>query len=172
MLEENKIIEIYKQVSRELYLYIYRFTGSHETSEDLLHDCFVNLIQYSKSNIVDTESIRAFLYRIAHNLSLNYLKRKKKIGFSPLSEVPEPVAGENVTSKLESAELEEKIYKLLENVDIVSRSMFIMKKELELTVIQVAENTGKSERTVRRRLEKVTRYLMSELKKSGFIEKT
>lgn len=171
MLEENKIIEIYNRVNRELYLYIYRFVGSHEAAEDLFHDCFVNLIQYSGSHEVDMESIRAFLYRVAHNLSVNYLNRAKKIGFSSLENVAEPVVPDSVVAKFESAELDEKIYQLLEDVDTVSRSMFIMKKELELSAIEIAKNTGKSERTVRRRLEKLTRYLMGELRKSGFIEK-
>jgi len=79
MISEEYIIELYQSLQRELYIYIYRLIGSRETAEDILHDCFLNLIKYSRKHEIRERSVRAFLYRTAHNLSVNYLKRRGKI---------------------------------------------------------------------------------------------
>jgi RNA polymerase sigma-70 factor (ECF subfamily) len=66
-------------------------------------------------------------------------------------------------------ELHEKIHSLLENLHESSRSVFYMKKELHLTFREIAENLGISERTAKRKLNTVLRYLYSELKRTGYI---
>ncbi len=169
MLEENQLVETYRKISRELYIYIYRLTGSSETSEDLLHDCFVNLIKYSKNHKIETKNIRAFLYKTAHNLSVNYLKRRANIEFSPIETSGNFSTKDNVTSEIEHQELNDKITQLLSGLDSVSRSIFIMRKEHGMSIQEIAENTGKSERTVSRHLRKVINHLENGLKKSGFI---
>lgn len=168
MLEKEKIVELYRKYNRELFVYIYRFMRSRENAEDILHDCFVNLIRYSEKKEIDETSIKAFLYKIAHNLSINQIKRAKKISFSNIDDGPDISADEDHSKKLELDDLNKKINSLLLNVDELSRSMFLMKKELGLTMLEIAENTGKSERTVRRRIEDVLSYLALELKKEDF----
>lgn len=168
MLPEEKITEIYRNSAKELYIYIYRLTGSPESSEDILHDCFVNLIKYSHKHEINTEWIRAFLYKTAHNLSVNHLKRAAKIEFSAIETSGELPAEDKISSELELNELNEKIYKALNYLDAETRSIFIMKKELGLTISEIAIDTGKSERTVIRKIQRALEFLSGELKKSGF----
>ena len=168
MLSEDQITEIYRNSSRELYIYIYRLTSSPESSEDILHDCFVNLIKYSQKHEINTDWIRAFLYKTAHNLAVNHLKRTAKIEFSAIETSGELPAEDKASSELELKELNEKIYKALNYLDADTRSIFIMKKELGLTISEIAINTGKSERTVIRKIQRTMEFLSGELKKSGF----
>jgi RNA polymerase sigma-70 factor (ECF subfamily) len=169
MEHEKFIAEIYELYSKELYIYIFRFTRSHETSEDILHDVFHNLITYAEKHSLDKTRVRAFLYRIAHNLCVNYRKKQSHIVFSPVDDAEHVSAGNGTGNKIESQELEEKIYQLLEKTDPVTRSIFIMKKEQNMDINEIAEYTGKSERTVRRRLQDVLSYLHTALKEGGFI---
>jgi RNA polymerase sigma factor (sigma-70 family) len=168
MISEEYIIELYQSLQRELYIYIYRLIGSRETAEDILHDCFLNLIKYSRKHEIREQSVRAFLYRTAHNLSVNYLKRRGKIDIIPL-ENDAVVVEDNPATALAYKELNQAIHSLLKNVDEVSRSIYIMKKELDLSLDEIAAHTGKSERTVRRRLKGVLAYLSDSLKKSGHL---
>jgi RNA polymerase sigma factor (sigma-70 family) len=169
-MEHKKLItEIYELYSKELYIYILRFTRSHETSEDILQDTFHNLINYAEKHALDKLSVRAFLYRIAHNLCVNYRKKQSHIVFSPVDDSDHVSAGDSTENKIESQELEQKIYQLLEKTDPVTRSIFIMKKEQNMDINEIAESTGKSERTVRRRLQEVLSYLHTALKEGGFI---
>jgi RNA polymerase sigma factor (sigma-70 family) len=169
MLAKDKIVELYEKHGREIFVYIFRFIGSHHTSEDILHDCFVNLIVYSKKHDIDEERIRAFLYKTAHNLCVNHLKKSKRIASLILQESYNTLNDRDITTNIEYEELNEKIYELLRGIDELSRSMFIMKKELDMTIAEIAQNVGKSERTVRRRLKRVINYLSDSLKKAGLI---
>jgi len=169
MEHEKLIAEIYELYSKELYIYIFRFTRSHETSEDILHDTFHNLINYSERHTLDKARVRAFLYRIAHNLCVNYRKKQSRIVFSPVDDANQVSVGNDTENKIESRELELKIYQLLEKTDPVTKSIFIMKKEQNMDINEIAEYTGKSERTVRRRLQGVLSYLHAALKEGGFI---
>ena len=168
MLEKNQIDKIYCDNSRELLIYIYRLTGSIEASEDILHDCFVNMIKYSQKHKIEEKNFRAFLYKTAHNLSVNFLKRKKIIEFSPIESSGDIPDKNKIISDIEFEELNCKITELLSGVDDISRSIFIMRKELGLSIQEISENTCKSERTVSRRLKKIIDYLSQELNKSGF----
>ena len=169
MLTKEKIVDLYERHGREIFVYIYRFTGSHHTSEDILHDCFVNLIVYSKKHDIDEERIRAFLYKTAHNLCVNHLKKSKRIDSLILQESYDAFHDRDITTNVEYEELNEKIYELLQGTDELSRSMFIMKKELNMTIAEIAQSIGKSERTVRRRLKRVINHLSDALKKYGLI---
>lgn len=168
MISEEYIIELYQSLQRELYIYIYRLIGSRESAEDILHDCFLNLIKYSRKHEIRERSVRAFLYRTAHNLSVNYLKRRGKIDITSLEDNT-VVVEDNPATKLVYEELNQAIYSLLKNVDELSRSIYIMRKELDLSLDEIAKHTGKSERTVRRRLKRVLEYLSKSLKKSGHL---
>ncbi|MDY6968820.1 MAG: sigma-70 family RNA polymerase sigma factor [Spirochaetota bacterium] len=169
MLQKNLIDKIYNDYSKELLVYIFRLIGSKETSEDILHDCFVNLIKYSQRHEIKEKNLRAFLYKTAHNLSVNFIRRKKNIEFSSIESSGDLPDKNKIIKDIEFDELQLKITELLLNVEDVSRSIFIMRKELDMSIQEISENTGKSERTIRRRLKKTIDYLSQELIKSGFI---
>lgn len=171
MLEKEKIKNIYHNLKKELFIYILKYIGSYEISEDLLHDCFVNFMSYSKKYEIKESGVRAFLYKTAHNLCINHLKRSKKLEFSSIDDNPGINLSKNdsVLQKIHADELDNKIYELLEDVDEVSRSIFIMKKELGINMKEIADYCNVSERTVRRKLVKLLNFLAAELKKSGFM---
>jgi RNA polymerase sigma-70 factor (ECF subfamily) len=171
MFEKEKIRDIYHSLKKELFIYIFKYTGSQEISEDLLHDCFVNLIKYSEKHEIKDSGIRAFLYKTAHNLCINYLKRSKKFEFSNIDDNPgiDIFSSDTILLQIHADELNEKIYTLLDDVDEVSRSIFIMKKELGVSMAEIADYCDLSERTVRRKLAKLLNNLAVELEKSGFM---
>jgi RNA polymerase sigma-70 factor, ECF subfamily len=169
MIQKNIISEIYELYNRELYIYIFRFTQSREESEDILQDTFQNLLSYAEKHEIDETRARAFLYRIAHNLCINKKNRHSKIKFTPVEDAGNVSGKDNPEEKLETQELESKIYELLKKSDPLTRSIFIMKKEQNMEVEEIAEYTGKSVRTVRRRLQDVLSYMHTALKEGGFI---
>ena len=109
------------------------------------------------------------MYKTAHNLSINYLKRRTKIEFSPIESFIDIQKNDQMVTDLEYSELNNKITELLLEMDNTSRSIFVMRKELGMSIQEIAKNTGKSERTVNRRLKTVIDSLLNELTKSGFI---
>lgn len=169
MLSEKRLNELYSLHRKELFVYIFRFCRSAETAEDILHDCFENLIRYSVRYPLEDVNIRSFLYRTAHNLAANHLKRDSRFGRVDIDtgiEIPSP---ESVERDAEYGELEGAIGDFLSRCDEVSRSIFIMRKELSMDAVEIGKHLGIAERTVRRKLADLLGRMSDHLKKMGFL---
>ncbi|HRZ95546.1 MAG TPA: RNA polymerase sigma factor [Candidatus Moranbacteria bacterium] len=72
---QERYSEIVERYQKKLFVYIYRLIGNREEAEDLLQDVFVKA--YKNLNSYDTSrKFSSWIYRIAHNESVNYIKRK------------------------------------------------------------------------------------------------
>lgn len=171
MLDERTLSEIYSLHSRGLYWYIYRMIRSQETAEDILHDTFVKLINFSRGNPVDMRHLKGLIYKIAHNTTLNHIKRRSLVKFSALNDNMQHRNDRDFTDQIEQDELNAKISELLGEVDEKGRSLYLMKKEQNLTYDEIAEITGMPERTVRRRISNIVAAMGKKLAELGFVEK-
>ncbi|HNX58977.1 MAG TPA: sigma-70 family RNA polymerase sigma factor [Spirochaetota bacterium] len=172
MLSEKQITAIYKTLSRELIIYLRRMTGNTDTAEDILHETFANLIQYSETREIDESSIRAFLYRAAHNNAVNLLKKNSRNVDLEVEKLSASAATDNRSrdsEEIEAEELNRRVYKYLDSIDPTDRSIFIMHKELGKTHVQIASDLNISERTVRRKMKAILSDIYDTLQKDGFI---
>lgn len=69
--------ELFSRYQKKLLTYIFRLVGSREEAEDILQTVFAktfkNIDKFDK-----TRKFSSWIYRIAHNEAVNYLKRKSK----------------------------------------------------------------------------------------------
>jgi len=96
----ERYAEIIERYQGKLFAYLYRLVGNREEAEDLLQDVFIkaykNLHSYDSSR-----KFSSWIYRIAHNEAVNYIKRKSLKRF---------ISWEDISStkdKLESSSLED-----------------------------------------------------------------
>lgn len=74
---KNPIVhnELVSRYQKKLFSYIYRLIGNKEEAEDLLQNVFLKVYKYCDN--FDTErKFSSWIYRIAHNEAVNYIKRK------------------------------------------------------------------------------------------------
>ena len=89
--DENAFRELTDPYRRELQLHVYRIVGSAQDAEDLLQETLLaawrGLEQYE-----ERASVRAWLYRIATNRSLDALRasRRRPEDLQRMTEMPEP----------------------------------------------------------------------------------
>lgn len=75
--DDRKFCEIVREFERPLYLHIRRLVVSHDDAKDILQDTFIKA--YRKLWLLRKESgLKAWLYRIATNESLNFLRKNKR----------------------------------------------------------------------------------------------
>ena len=79
--------ELYDRYAPRIYAYIYRRVGNASLAEDLTGDVFVRMMQAIQSERSWRVSFHAWLYRIAHNLVVDYYRRQPAGPFVPLDEV-------------------------------------------------------------------------------------
>jgi RNA polymerase sigma-70 factor (TIGR02960 family) len=89
--EEDAFRELTDPYRRELQLHVYRIVGSAQDAEDLLQETLLAAWR-GLERFEERASVRAWLYRIATNRSLDALRasRRRPEDLQPMTEMPEP----------------------------------------------------------------------------------
>jgi RNA polymerase sigma-70 factor (ECF subfamily) len=103
----QSVLDLYGQ---PLLNYLYRMVGDRWMADDLLQEIMVKLIQNAGS-IRDEHSLKTWLYAVAHNHAVGFL-RHKKVERTNLPEAPNPPA-----TPTENADRREKIEAVQRAVD-------------------------------------------------------
>ena len=74
---------LYEKFKRPIHSYIYRLLGSHEDADDLTQDVFMRAY-VAWNDLSDRDNLSSWLYRIATNLCIDQLRRRKRISWWPL----------------------------------------------------------------------------------------
>lgn len=69
--------ELFARYHKKLFAYIYHLVGNREETEDILQNVFSKTYK-SIQNFDTSRKFSSWIYRIAHNESVNFLKRKSK----------------------------------------------------------------------------------------------
>ena len=75
--QDRSLTLLYQRHRNELLAFLTRRVRCRETARDLLQDAFVRLMHSERG---DVGNLRAFLYRIANNLSIDHARRNQVRG--------------------------------------------------------------------------------------------
>jgi RNA polymerase sigma-70 factor (ECF subfamily) len=75
MIKEMSWENFIKNKAKKLYHYILKYVSLPEDAEDILQNSFLEL--FKNNDKVDEEYFEQWLYRVAHNKSVNHLKSQK-----------------------------------------------------------------------------------------------
>ncbi len=79
---------LYDKYSRLMYSYMYRMIGNGSEVEDLTSEVFFKIYKNIKK-YRESGKFKSFIYRIAHNTAIDYLRRKKEvISYDDTIEIP------------------------------------------------------------------------------------
>jgi RNA polymerase sigma-70 factor (ECF subfamily) len=82
--DEATLIGLYEQFRRPIHSYTYRLLGNMEDADDVTQEVFVRACT-SWNALYERGHLSAWLYRIATNLCVDQLRRRKRISWWPLS---------------------------------------------------------------------------------------
>ncbi|HLZ57147.1 MAG TPA: RNA polymerase sigma factor [Ktedonosporobacter sp.] len=82
--DEATLTRLYEQFKRPIHSYTYRLLGNQEDADDVTQEVFVRACT-SWNGLYEREHLSAWLYRIATNLCVDVLRRRKRISWWPLS---------------------------------------------------------------------------------------
>lgn len=111
-----------------LYGYIYSLTGDHHLSEDVLGETYLKMVEKIDSYRFYGVPFKAWLYRIAHNLAINALKRRQPLLGDSALERAGPAADDpaaTVAAQLDAEELRSAIAELTEEQQQVVLLRFV-----------------------------------------------
>ncbi len=164
--------ELVRRYQTRIYSLAYNMTGSKEDAEDMVQDVFVKAYS-SLKNFRGTSSFYTWIYRIAINRTINFVKKRKKRQAMSLDDVDggierdpayvELSARESPVRDASLSELQEKLNKALLTLSEKHRTVVVLHDIQGLPHDDIARMTGCSEGTVRSRLFYARQMLQAEL---------
>lgn len=148
---------LYYRYNNAIYKFLWQRTYSIELAKDFLQEVFTRLWQ-NRMNLDSTKSIKAYLYRIANNLVIDFL-RKNAYKRSYISKLTRQVR----SSCEDSIEIKTSIKIALNNLPEKLRTVFMLSRYEGLTYSEIAETCNVSIKTVESRMSRALQYLRKEL---------
>ena len=140
--------EVVARFGDPLYRYIYSLTGDHHLSEDILGETYLRMVEKIDSYTFYGAPFKAWLYRIAHNLAINVMKRSQHlVGAEALERAAPPVddPATTIAAQLEADELRAALAELTEEQQQVLTLRFLA----EQSTTEVAQAMEKTENAVK-----------------------
>jgi RNA polymerase sigma factor (sigma-70 family) len=169
----DKLVRRYQS---RIYSLVYNMTSSKEDAEDMVQDVFVKAY-LSLKNFRGTASFYTWIYRIAINRTINFLKKRKKRQALSLNDVDDGVERDPVYVELSArqspvrdaslAELQEKLNKALLTLSEKHRTVVVLHDIQGVPHDEIARMMGCSVGTVRSRLFYARQQLQGELAEFG-----
>ncbi len=163
--------KLYEQNYSSVFRLAGRYAGNREDAEDIVQDVFIkafnslNKFSYKKGG-----SFGGWIYRICINLSINFIKRKKKISGAGQESHWEPVAHENSPDeKYRSNEVYRKVEEALNSLSPKQKMMFVLKHYEGLKIDEIAAKMECSSGSVKKQLFRATDKLRQRLDRDQLI---
>ncbi len=82
--DTQRLALLYERFRRPIYTYIYRVLGNHEDAADATQEVFLRACMHWEQ-LRDRESLGEWLYRVATNLCIDMLRKRKRLSWWPLT---------------------------------------------------------------------------------------
>ncbi len=165
--DEKAFKDLFATYYEQLYHYIFGFIKSKQVSEELVMDVFLK-IWLGRDLITQIEKFDAFLFRVAHNKSIDFLR---SVARDPKFK---DLLWENIqlTNNVESDSsilMQEYEIKLREAVSLLSpqrKKVYQLSREQDMTHDQIAAQLNLSKSTINNHIVEAQRFIRSYLSKN------
>lgn len=165
--EQNASAELIRRYREKIYRTIFRFTRNHGDAEDLAQETFLRAFQELR-RFRRKSGFYTWIYRIAVNQSLNFLKKKKREMRREEFDGKLLDASQDASFSPESAseekEIQGRLNEAVETLPWPYRSSFVLVVFQGMSHAQAARVLGCSENTVSWRLHKARKMLLARLR--------
>jgi RNA polymerase sigma-70 factor (ECF subfamily) len=134
----NRFMQLVDELRPELHRYCARMTGSVFDGEDILQDTLAKAY-YALGQMPEPPNLKPWLFRIAHNTAIDFLKRSERKNVDLVPDVPERAEPEE--TGVDPALVEAALAVFIE-LPPVQRSAVILKDVLGQSLEEVAATTG------------------------------
>ncbi len=134
-----------RKYQERLYWVIRRMVVEHEDTNDILQDVFVKIFR-NLGNFREDAKLFTWMYRIATNETLTFLKKKKTRFFLPLNDIEEEL-GRKLAAQLDpdASEINLKLQHAIQTLPEKQKLVFNMRYFDELSYREMSEALGTSE---------------------------
>ena len=170
---EDDFAELVRRYQRPMVSYIYRMTGNYEAALDLTQDVFVkvysSLARYSSEYKFST-----WIYRIAHNVAIDYLRRHTTREQSLITgrdgeEYAIPLASNTPSPQMERerAERRSEVEAVVQSLPDAYRELILLRHAHDMNYDEIAVVTGLPLGTIKNRIFRAREIMRAEFLRRG-----
>lgn len=141
---------LYDHYEAKIYSYIYHRVGSQSVAQDLTSQVFLRVLESIQTDRAWETSFSGWLYRIAHNLVIDFYRRRGRtaqVSLDDMTEMQSRIEGPEIAAEraLAAERLRVAINRLTEE-----QAQVVTLRFLEgLSITEVADNMGKTEGAIK-----------------------
>lgn len=171
----NQILleKIYRAYAEEIYLYLYSLCQNTQAAEDLVQEVFTKALLTLNDQ---HPNFKAWLYQVAHNICINYLKKNSRICASlDFDQTAQNFAArlnkdEDILDKLLRREKNKLLYISMNQLQSLQKEVLFMIYFAQLKTAEIAKALNLSPENVRVIAYRGRRELRKILEKEGYHE--
>ncbi|SMD31924.1 RNA polymerase sigma-70 factor, ECF subfamily [Reichenbachiella faecimaris] len=134
-----------REYQERIYWHIRKMVIDHDDADDLVQDVFIK-VWNNIHKFREDSSLYTWIYRIATNECLNFLKKKRNKFFLPINDVANELSDKlDESSHVSGEEIQMKLQKALLRLPDKQRLVFNMKYFDDMKFREIAEITKTSE---------------------------
>jgi RNA polymerase sigma factor (sigma-70 family) len=134
----DRFMDLVEEIRPELHRYCARMTGSVFDGEDVVQDTLAKAY-YALGQMREPPNLKPWLFRIAHNNAMDFLKRYERKHVEPVPDVPD--RAEEVYNAIDPQLVEAALTVFL-GLPPVQRAAIILKDVLGQSLDEIAATTG------------------------------
>ncbi|HRY82701.1 MAG TPA: RNA polymerase sigma factor [Candidatus Moranbacteria bacterium] len=167
--DQERYGEIIERYQGKLFAYLFRLIGSKEEVQDILQDVFIKAYK----NLMSFDAERKFsswIYRIAHNEAVNYIKRKSIKRFIPWEDISATKDKIEMASFEEGAEKAwirketgEEVNLAMDRLPLKYKQILVLRYYSDKSYEEISEILGKPVNTVGTLISRAKKKLSEEL---------
>lgn len=151
---------LYRRHKDSIYRYLLRLSLNRDTADDVFQEVWSNIVKARKSYQA-TAKFSTFLYRVAHNCFIDYVRRNKRhANTEMLDPDTQPASGGGPDVIAQESQARRRMFAALATLPEEQRDVFLLYEEAGLSVDNIAKVTGVNHETAKSRL----RYAVTKLK--------
>ncbi|MDX8360788.1 RNA polymerase sigma factor [Cytobacillus sp. IB215316] len=167
--KKNEVLSLYDLYSRRVLKFIFTLTKDYHTAEDLTHETFIKVYN-SYGQLKNKDKVESWIFRIAHNITMDYMRRKKFNIFEHYShQYREKEANNTLESAIMINESFQELYEALGKLKPSYREVVILRKIEGMSTKETCEILGWSESKVKSTLLRALKALQQELSKGEWV---
>lgn len=146
---QRQFLESYDELSDAIFKHCFFRVSDREVALDLMQESFLKTWQYlSKGN--DIHDVKAFVYRVANNMIIDYYRKKKSVSLESITEKedsafqPSDQSFENILSESELNQ----VMRFINDLEEPYRQAVVMRHIDGLSPQEIAEIIGESANNV------------------------
>ena len=143
---EQLFLKLYDEYAGPIFRHCYFRVSSRELAEDLTQESFMRTWNYlAEKNRIDNP--KAFLYRVAENLVVDYYRKKKELSLDVLAESGFDPTGDDAESIVDYAAARH-VREVMERLEPAHQEILVMRYIDDLSIRDIADIVDESDNVV------------------------